>query len=262
MCVLQCAHRFPATPGNNCPDVDAPSPASSSRLSVARCIASRRVFFSSYTPFIHHPFPRAQSRRALPRALWFSPSPPGHRGGRSGDCRRVSRRATTTTRATTRTTREIPPRAHRPIIASHARIGRDDTSSYPRDDARARAGMTPTPVDTAPTRARRDDTRHTSHEILLTSRARSRANHRPHAVPGPMARTTDIRDRGLQVRARSPTNDRARRPRRSANRPTGEKKPALASPRARPPRDARAGRPELLSFTPRARWITTKGTQW
>lgn len=192
---------------------------------------------------------------------------------------RLTTRATTRRRARRRERRE---RYHHARIVSSSRVARarrrDDTSSAsPRDDsARVRELIEfPPPVDTAPTRARRDDTRHTSHEILLTSRARSRANHRPHrAVPRPMARTTDnLRDRGsARPRARSPTNDRARRfP--SDRRPIGDrtaneqkKARALASPRARSPRprDARARVvPNCRTFRARARGgCTTKGTQW
>ena len=200
VCVLQCAHRFPATPGNNCPDVDASIACVivSSRQSLVR-IASRRVFFSFCTPFIHHPVPsRTESSRRVfsSRALVF-PQSPGTQRERDGaiivDASHDARDdATTRRRARRRKRRE---RYHHARIVSSSRVARarrrDDTSSAsPRDDsARVRELIEfPPPVDTAPTRARRDETRHPSHEILLTSRARSRANHRPHrAVPRPMA---------------------------------------------------------------------------
>ena len=169
---------------------------------------------------------------------------------------RLTTRATTRRRARRRERRE---RYHHARIVPSSRVARahrrDDTSSSsPRDDC---------------ARARRDDTRHTSHEILLTSRARSRANHRPHrAVPRPMARTTDnLRDRGsARPRARSPTNDRARRfpsDRRTDGERAKQKKPAR-SPRlarlASPPGRSRARRPELSNLSrARARWMHHKG---
>ena len=192
---------------------------------------------------------------------------------------RLTTRATTRRRARRRERRE---RYHHARIVPSSRVARarrrDDTSSSsPRDDsARVRELIEfPPPVDTAPTRARRDETRHTSHEILLTSRARSRANHRPHrAVPRPMARTTDnLRDRGsARPRARSPTNDRARRfP--SDRRPIGDRtaNEQKKSPRARlasraspRPRDARARVvPNCRTFHPRARGgRITERTRW
>ena len=128
MCIRdRCAHRFPATPGNNCPDVDASITCVivSSRQSLVR-IASRRVFFSSYTPF-HSP-PRSLAHRVVassPRALWFSPSPPGRRdrGGRSDDCRRVSRRARRRddARDDANDARDTTTRASSHHRASHAR---------------------------------------------------------------------------------------------------------------------------------------------
>ena len=186
---------------------------------------------------------------------------------------RLTTRATTRRRARRRERRE---RYHHARIVPSSRVARarrrDDTSSAsPRDDsARVRELIEfPPPVDTAPTRARRDETRHPSHEILLTSRARSRANHRPHrAVPRPMARTTDnLRDRGsARPRARSPTNDRARRfpsDRRTDGERAKQKKPAR-SPRlarlASPPGRSRARRPELSNLSrARARWMHHKG---
>ena len=150
---------------------------------------------------------------------------------------RLATRATTRRRARRRKRRE---RYHHARIVPSSRVARarrrDDTSSSsPRDDsARVRELIEfPPPVDTAPTRARRDETRHTSHEILLTSRARSRANHRPHrAVPRPMARTTDnLRDRGsARPRARRFPSDRRPIGDRTAN--EQKKNRALASPRA------------------------------
>ena len=168
VCVLQCAHRFPATPGNNCPDVDASIACVivSSRQSLVR-IASRRVFFSSYTPFIHHPVPSHRVVASSPRALWFSPSPPGRRdrGGRSDDCRRVSRRARRRddARDDANDARDTTTRASSHHRASHARVVASTRRPHPPATiARARANS----MNSHPRRHRADaraSRRHATH---------------------------------------------------------------------------------------------------
>ena len=192
---------------------------------------------------------------------------------------RLTTRATTRRRARRRERRE---RYHHARIVPSSRVARahrrDDTSSSsPRDDcARAREFNEFPPPSTPRRRARVATTRDTRRTKYSSRHERVRARITDRIAPylDRWPRTTDnLRDRGsARPRARSPTNDRARRfpsdRRPIGARPANEQKKAraLASPRARSPRprDARARVvPNCRTFHSRARdGCTTEWTRW
>ena len=189
---------------------------------------------------------------------------------------RLTTRATTRRRARRRERRE---RYHHARIVPSSRVARahrrDDTSSSsPRDDcARARELNEFPPPSTPRRRARVATTRDTRRTKYSSRHERARARITDRIAPylDRWPRTTDnLRDRGsARPRARSPTNDRARRfP--SDRRPIGERtaNEQKKSPRARlasralasPPGRSRARRPELSNLScARARWMHHKG---